>query len=115
VSIGVLASVFSAALVDEVIEEAGVREVRHRRLPARLMVYDELALAVTGRAGLPLGPGPRIDPGPRRDRRQAQPAAARLLPAGDQARALRYPARKPGQRSVALPRAVIILRLAQEP
>ena len=53
VSIGVLASVFSAALVDEVIEEAGVREVRYRSLPARLMVHDELALAVTGRAGLP--------------------------------------------------------------
>jgi hypothetical protein len=36
VSIGVLASVFSAALVDEVIEEAGVREVRYRSLPAGL-------------------------------------------------------------------------------
>jgi hypothetical protein len=43
VLIGVLTSVFPPTLVDEVVEEAGARELRQRSLPARLMVYFCLA------------------------------------------------------------------------
>src|SRR5512135_2659072 len=39
ISIGVLARTFPAPVLDEVIEAAGVRETRYRRLPARLMVF----------------------------------------------------------------------------
>lgn len=46
-----LASVFPASLVDEVIEEAGARERRYRVLPARLMVYYVLALALFAQQG----------------------------------------------------------------
>jgi hypothetical protein len=51
VSVGVLASVFPAPLVDEVIEQAGARERRYRALPARLMVYYVLALALFAQQG----------------------------------------------------------------
>ncbi|HEX2300430.1 MAG TPA: IS4 family transposase [Pseudonocardiaceae bacterium] len=44
VSIGVLARMFPAALVDEVIDEAGAREQRKRSLPTRLTVYVTLAM-----------------------------------------------------------------------
>jgi hypothetical protein len=44
VVIGVLTSVFSPALVDEVIDVVGAREQRRRSLPARLTVYFTLAL-----------------------------------------------------------------------
>jgi hypothetical protein len=51
VSVGVLASVFPASLVDEVIEAAGAREARYRSLPARLMVYYVIALALFSQQG----------------------------------------------------------------
>jgi hypothetical protein len=51
VSIGVLASVIPASLVDEVIEQAGARERRYRALPARLMVYYVIALALFAQQG----------------------------------------------------------------
>lgn len=44
VSIGLLATVFPDEWVVAAIEEAGVRELRNRALPARLMVYFSLAL-----------------------------------------------------------------------
>lgn len=46
VSIGLLTSAFPGELVDEVIEKTGTREQRNRSLPARLMVYYVLALAL---------------------------------------------------------------------
>ncbi len=46
VSIGVLTSVFPPALVDGVVAEAGRREQRQRLLPARVVVYYVLALAL---------------------------------------------------------------------
>jgi hypothetical protein len=46
VSIGVLTRVFPPELVDGVVAEAGRREQRHRLLPARLVVYYVLALAL---------------------------------------------------------------------
>ncbi len=39
ISIGVLAMTFPAELLDEVIDAEGVREVRSRLLPARLMMF----------------------------------------------------------------------------
>lgn len=51
VSIGVLARSFPAAVLDEVIEAAGVREVRYRRLPARLMMVFTLACWLFMRSG----------------------------------------------------------------
>lgn len=45
-SIGLLAAAFPGDLVDSVIDEAGARERRYRALPARLMVYYVLALAM---------------------------------------------------------------------
>jgi len=46
VSIGVLTRVFPAELVDGVVAEAGRREQRQRLLPARVVVYYVLALAL---------------------------------------------------------------------
>jgi Insertion element 4 transposase N-terminal len=51
ISIGVLAAVFTRDLIDEVIDEAEVREVRTRRLPARLMVFFVLASWLYMRSG----------------------------------------------------------------
>ena len=51
ISIGVLARTFTDALVDEVIDEADVREVRYRRLPARLVVLFVLACWLYMRSG----------------------------------------------------------------
>jgi hypothetical protein len=48
VSIGVLTRVFPPELVDGVVCEAGRGERRHRLLPARLVVYYVLALALFG-------------------------------------------------------------------
>jgi hypothetical protein len=44
VGIGVLTKAFPPSLVDDVIDEVGVRERRRRALPARLTVYFVLAL-----------------------------------------------------------------------
>jgi hypothetical protein len=46
VSVGVLTRVFPAALVDEVIEEAGRTQQRHRALPARVMAYFAIAMGL---------------------------------------------------------------------
>jgi Insertion element 4 transposase N-terminal/Transposase DDE domain len=51
ISIGVLARMFPASVLDEVIEAAGVREARYRRLPARLMVVFTLACWLYMRSG----------------------------------------------------------------
>jgi Insertion element 4 transposase N-terminal/Transposase DDE domain len=46
VSVGVLTRTFPPALVDEVIAEVGRTEVRHRALPARVMAYFSLGMAL---------------------------------------------------------------------
>jgi hypothetical protein len=46
VSVGVLTRVFPAALVDEVIEQTGRMQVRHRALPARVMAYFAIGMGV---------------------------------------------------------------------
>jgi hypothetical protein len=51
ISLGVLARTFPASVLDEVIDAAGVREVRYRRLPARLMVVFTLACWLFMRSG----------------------------------------------------------------
>lgn len=51
ISIGVLARTFPVQVLDEVIEAAGVREVRYRRLPARLMMVFTLACWLFMRSG----------------------------------------------------------------
>jgi hypothetical protein len=50
-SIGVLAQTFPPGLLNEVVEAAGVREVRYRRLPARLMMVFTLACWLFMRSG----------------------------------------------------------------
>jgi len=51
ISIGVLARTFTAELLDEVVDAAGVREVRYRRLPARLMMVFTLSCWLFMRSG----------------------------------------------------------------
>jgi hypothetical protein len=51
ISIGVLAKTFPAELLDEVIDLADVREVRYRRLPARLVLVFVLACWLFMRSG----------------------------------------------------------------
>jgi len=51
ISIGVLARTFPPSVLDEVIEAAGVREARYRRLPARLMMVFTLACWLFMRSG----------------------------------------------------------------
>jgi hypothetical protein len=46
ISIGVLTRVFPPELVDGVVAEAGRTERRHRFLPARVLVYYVLAMAL---------------------------------------------------------------------
>jgi len=46
VSVGVLTRTFPPALVDEVIAEAGRTEQRHRSLPARVMAYFSIGMAL---------------------------------------------------------------------
>lgn len=46
VSVGVLTRVFPPALVDEVIADVGRTEVRHRSLPARVMAYFAIGMAL---------------------------------------------------------------------
>lgn len=46
ISIGVLTRVFPPELIDEVVAQAGRAERRHRLLPARVMVYYVLAMAL---------------------------------------------------------------------
>lgn len=51
ISIGVLARTFTPALLDEVIDAADAREIRYRRLPARLVVVFTLACWLFTRSG----------------------------------------------------------------
>lgn len=51
ISIGVLARAFPSSVLEEVVEAAGVREVRYRRLPARLMMVFTLACWLFMRSG----------------------------------------------------------------
>jgi hypothetical protein len=51
ISIGVLARTFPTSVLDEAIEAAGVRELRYRRLPARLMIVFTLACWLFMRSG----------------------------------------------------------------
>jgi hypothetical protein len=46
VSVGLLTRVFPANVVDEVIAEAGRTQVRHRALPARVMAYFSIGMAL---------------------------------------------------------------------
>jgi hypothetical protein len=46
VSVGVLTRVFPSVLVDEVIADAGRTELRHRSLPARVMAYFSIGMAL---------------------------------------------------------------------
>lgn len=46
VSVGLLTRVFPADVVDTVIEEAGRTQVRHRALPARVMAYFSMGMAL---------------------------------------------------------------------
>ena len=46
VSVGVLTRVFPPDLVDEVIAQAGRTEQRHRSLPARVMAYFSIGMAL---------------------------------------------------------------------
>jgi hypothetical protein len=46
VSVGLLTRVFPAVVVDEVIAAAGRTEVRHRALPARVMAYFSIGMAL---------------------------------------------------------------------
>ena len=50
ISLGVLTRAFPPELVDRVVAEAGRTEVRHRLLPARVVVYYVLALALFAQA-----------------------------------------------------------------
>src|SRR5919198_3983481 len=50
VSLGVLTSTVPAALVDTVLAETGRQSRRYRQLPARLVVYYVMALALYARA-----------------------------------------------------------------
>ena len=50
ISVGVLTRVFPPELVDRVVAEAGRVEVRHRLLPARVVVYYVLGLALFSQA-----------------------------------------------------------------
>lgn len=48
VSVGVLTRVFPADLVDEVVAQAGRTQLRHRALPARVMAYFAIGMALYG-------------------------------------------------------------------
>ena len=50
ISIGVLSLVFPPELVDRVVSETGRTELRHRLLPARVVVYYVLALSLFSQA-----------------------------------------------------------------
>ncbi|HMC04823.1 MAG TPA: transposase domain-containing protein, partial [Actinomycetota bacterium] len=50
ISLGVLTRVFPPDLVDRVVADSGGTQVRHRLLPARVVVYYVLALALFSQA-----------------------------------------------------------------
>src|ERR671935_459321 len=51
IAIGVLPRAYPPALVDRVVAEAGVKERRHRLLPARVVVYYVLAMCLFSQVG----------------------------------------------------------------
>lgn len=51
VALGVLTRTFPPVLVDEVVRETGRGELRHRLLPARLVVYYVMGMALFSRSG----------------------------------------------------------------
>ncbi|CAM5659048.1 hypothetical protein SCANM63S_03545 [Streptomyces canarius] len=51
IALGVLTKAFPPELVDEAVEATGRREVRRRRLPARVVVYFVLAMCLFRSAG----------------------------------------------------------------
>lgn len=51
ISVGVLTRVYPPSVVDAVVAETGKREQRHRLLPARVMVYYVMALALFSQDG----------------------------------------------------------------
>ena len=51
IGIGVLTRVFTPELVDRVVDQAGVREQRRRTLPARVVVYNLLAMLLFFQSG----------------------------------------------------------------
>jgi hypothetical protein len=57
--VGVLTAAVPADLVDDVIDQAGCRELRHRRLPARVVVYFVLGLCLFNAADRFCPPGYR--------------------------------------------------------
>jgi hypothetical protein len=46
VSVGVLTRVFPPDLVDEVVAQSGRTQLRHRALPARVMTYFAIGMAL---------------------------------------------------------------------
>jgi hypothetical protein len=50
VTLGVLTTTVPASLIDAVLEDTGCQSVRQRSLPARLVVYYVMALALYGQA-----------------------------------------------------------------
>ena len=50
VTLGVLTTTVPASLIDTVLEDTGCQSVRQRSLPARLVVYYVMALALYGQA-----------------------------------------------------------------
>src|SRR3954471_24797454 len=50
VTLGVLTTTVPASLIDAVLEDTGCQSVRQRSLPARLVVYYIMALALYGQA-----------------------------------------------------------------
>jgi len=70
VTLGVLTATVSGELVDAVLAETGRQSQRHRQLPARVVVYYVMALALRAGllwrgAALPAGRGALVAPGRR--------------------------------------------------
>ena len=59
IDLGVLTAAIPAHVVDEVIDSAGCREQRHRRLPAQMVVYFVLGLCLFSAADRFRPPGYR--------------------------------------------------------
>ena len=84
VSVGVLTRVFPRELVDEVIAQAGRTEQRNRTLPARVMAYFAIGMALYSEGSkTPPAPDPRkrlrLRPGQPTDIHVRNARLARLL------------------------------------
>jgi hypothetical protein len=114
IAIGVLTSTYPPALVDQVVAEAGRREERQRLLPARVVVWLVLAMALfSGQAyeevarllaGGWAGPGAgRSGGGCRRPRRSSRPepgSAPSRWSCCFAGRPARWPPGRPGGRGI---------------